>query len=828
MSLMSPPDCSVESDFAARSLEAAGVGGWEFDVASGRVSWTALTFRIHELDPGATPQLETCLSFYPPEARVVIEAAVQTAMETGAPWDLELPFVTARGRHIWVRSHGRVTIENGRVTRLFGAFRDVTARHSLNRDAERLAIVVRQMNNAVIIADPQGRAEWLNDAFSRLTGYTIEDLRGRKPGDLLQGPETDPVTRRHMAEALARGEGFDVEIINYTRRREPYWIAITCAPLHDAAGRLNGFIAVESDVSARRSAEVAVRKEVRERQRAEALLRDVLDALPSAVTAFDAEERLILANRAHTEILPIAARFAQAGRPLREMIELAARHGQFPEAGTAEDEQDRWITQRVEEYRTGGPARTKRLPDGRFVLARERRSANGNLVCIRTDTTELKQAEAELRVLAEQDSLTGLANRATLLTALDQCLGVGQTEKPPGGTLFMFDIDHFKQINDGLGHDVGDRVLVEVAHRLRAALRRDDVAARLGGDEFAVVMPGLIDEDVARARIEQIHTALCQPVAHYKRPIALGISAGVTWFPGDGETAQRLFKNADLALYEAKRSGRGRWCAFRPEQAAALERHVTIAEALRAALATGQVTAALQPKTLVSGGHAGFEALARWHDGTRWVPPAEFIPVAEDARLIIPLGAAILDMALGRIRSLRDMGLQTGSVAVNVTGPQLLDQCFIPDLQAILARHRLMPADLELEVTETVFFGRAAEQVEASLRRLRDLGISLALDDFGTGFASLTHLTKLPIDRIKIDRSFIDEIGKSGRGPAIVRSIIGLARSLDMQSVAEGVETAQQFDFLAAEGCDVVQGYLFSKPLLSLEEVANYLRRRLV
>jgi len=369
-------------------------------------------------------------------------------------------------------------------------------------------------------------------------------------------------------------------------------------------------------------------------------------------------------------------------------------------------------------------------------------------------------------------------------------------------------------------------VLVEVAQRLLATCRHGDVAARLGGDEFAMFMPGLIEGSAARARIAQIHAALSLPIAHAKRPMALGISAGATWFPADGFTAQRLLKNADLALYEAKRTGRARWCAFRPEQADARERHVKLADALRAALAAGDVTVALQPKTHVSGEHAGFEALARWHDGTRWVPPAEFIPVAEEEGLILPLGTAILDLALGRIRSLRDMNLDTGHVAVNVTGLQLLDQSFIADLQAALEHHGLAPEDLELEVTETVFFGRAAEQIEISLRSLHDLGVSLALDDFGTGFASLTHLINLPIDRIKIDRSFINDIGKGGRGEVILRSMIGLARSLDMEAIAEGVETREQFDFLAAEGCDVVQGYLFSKPLSSQDEAATYLRSR--
>jgi len=812
------------SNFANRVLEAAGIGGWELDVATEALHWSRLTFLIHEVEPGHQPGLAEGLDFYPPEARPIIAQAVQDALHHGTPWDLELPFVTARGRRLWVRACGLVERLDGRTVKLTGSFEDITARRELTERADRLSLVVRQMTNAVIIADAHGLIEWVNDAFCRLTGYGLDELRGRKPGHVLQGPETDPATVRRMRESLARGEGFEVEIVNYTRQRQPYFMAITCTPLRDAGGTLTGFIAVESDISARREAEREAQRLLTEQRRAEALLRDVLEALPSAVSAYDRNDRLILTNPAYARIFPLTAPFAQPGQPLEAMVRLAVAAGQYPEAGPTPAERDAWIAARLALGREPGPARTLALPGGRCVLASESRSESGNLVCVRMDTTELQQAEAALRRQAEQDPLTLLANRACLLAALDRRLALAADNPAEVGALLIFDVDHFKQINDTLGHDVGDAVLIEVAARLRKRSRANDVAARLGGDEFAVLLPGLRDVDTLAARATEIQAALAEPMAIAGRWLEITISAGMTRYPADGGDAQTLLKNADLALYEAKRTGRARWCDFRAEQAAELARHTRIATALRSALASDALQVAFQPKRLLQGGHAGFEALARWHDGADWVPPSEFIPVAEANGLITPLGTTVLDAALARVRALRDLGHEPGRVAVNVTGPQLLHAEFVADVSARLQRHGLGPADLELEITETVLIGRAADQIEKTLRELRALGITLALDDFGTGFASLANLSRLPIDRLKIDRSFVAEIGLGGRGGVIARTVIGLARSLGMESVAEGVETAAQLAFLKAEGCDAAQGYLFSRPILSLDATSTYLR----
>jgi len=544
------------------------------------------------------------------------------------------------------------------------------------------------------------------------------------------------------------------------------------------------------------------------------------------VTAYDQDERFILANRAHSEMFPITARLTTPGRRYEEVLRLAGAHGQYPDAGSSEAEHEAWIAVQLAAHRNPGSPRTMHLQGDRFVLARERRSDSGNLVCVRSDTTDLMRAKEHLRVQAERDGMTGLANRAAFLATLEDALAAPTAAFGAGGAVLLLDIDYFKQINDTLGHDVGDALLAEVAARLRANLRGSDLPARLGGDEFGVVMPGLTEPQTLARRMEAIHLALSTPAELAGRHFPVSLSIGVTVFPADGSDAARLLKTADLALYEAKRSGRGRWAAFRPEQAEALDTQVRVADALRRALAHDELAVALQPKRRLRGGHAGFEALARWHDGTRWVPPAEFIPVAEETSQIAPLGRAVMQAALARIRELRDQGLDPGRVAVNVTGPQLLDSHFVAETLAALRRHDLRPADLELELTETVLLGRAAERIAAVLHAFADLGVTLALDDFGTGYASLAHLSRLPIDRLKIDRSFVSEIGQGGTGGVIARTVVSLAHSLGMEAIAEGIETAEQLAFLDTAGCDTGQGYLFSRPLLTLAEAADYLRKQ--
>jgi diguanylate cyclase (GGDEF)-like protein/PAS domain S-box-containing protein len=819
--------------FFGRALEAAGIGGWEYDIATGRLSWSPITYRIHELEAEEPLTLEQALTFYPPEARPVISQAVQRGIDHGEPWDLELPFVTARGRRIWVRACGQPVQENGITVMLAGAFQDITARRELLSRVERLSVVAREMTNAVIITDPAGRTEWVNAAFERMSGYTLAELSGLSARELMGGPDSDAALGLAMSEKAARGEGYEVEIIAYGRGGNPFWIAVTATPIRDATGTLTAFIAVASDVTARRRAEEEAAAQAQERQRAEALLRDVLETLPNAVAAYDPDERLALTNRAYTDMFPIEALLAQSGRKLHDLIQAAVIDGQYPDVGTTDRDREVWLEEFARRDRVSGMARSLRLPDGRFVQEQERRSASGNLVRVHTDTTDLKRAEAALRDQAYRDALTNLPNRRAFLAALE-----GERERMPHdedrrgqtprdnqkfGSLTLVDLDFFKDINDSLGHDVGDEVLIQVGVRLAASMQEGDIASRLGGDEFAILLASPTSAISVEARMDRMVAALIEPMHIRGRELHVTVSAGVTLITSSNETFAALLKNADLALYEAKKCGRARWCWFRPEQADGLARRIILSTALRGALADGAIDVALQPKRLVRGGHLGFEALARWHDGSAWKATSDFVGEAEDTGLLIQLGRRVADTAMARVASLRGRGYDVGRLALNVTGRQLLERSFLNDILDTLHRHGLGPSDLEFEVAEAVLLGHTSVRVEQALRDARGLGIGLVLDDYGTGHASLAHLSRLPFDRLKIDRSFVAEIGLGPRGGVIARSVIALARSLDMQSVADGVETQEQMAFLQSEGCDAVQGPFIAKPMMTANEAALYL-----
>lgn len=381
------------------------------------------------------------------------------------------------------------------------------------------------------------------------------------------------------------------------------------------------------------------------------------------------------------------------------------------------------------------------------------------------------------------------------------------------GAFIIIDLDHFKTVNDTLGHDVGDKLLTTVSRRLLRQVRRSDVVARLGGDEFAVLLTGLGDELSVERMVQKLHKALTARIHLGGRMIRPGISMGITMFPTDGETATDLVKNADIALYQSKARGRNCWTMFNPQLRRRLERRHEIGDALRAAIAADEIAVAFQPLLEITGKHVvGFEVLARWRHRGEAVSPAEFVGIAEDIGLGGLLGRAIMERAFSALARALAEGRDPGHIAINLATSQLKDAQFPQQVAEALDRYGLSSDRLEFEVTENVLLDRAAERVSETLTQLRRMGISLSLDDFGTGYASLTHLKRFPVSRLKIDQSFVRNIGIADDDAAIVRTIVSLAHSLGMTAVAEGVETEEQMRVLESFGCDIAQGYLIGRP----------------
>ena len=379
--------------------------------------------------------------------------------------------------------------------------------------------------------------------------------------------------------------------------------------------------------------------------------------------------------------------------------------------------------------------------------------------------------------------------------------------------LAMFDLDRFKEINDALGHDAGDEYICEIVRRLKSATKKRDIIARLGGDEFAIVLVGLASMEQAESRIAALRETFGRPITLRGEIFKPSASVGVALFPYDGSGLADLMKAADTALYEAKSGGRDR-CAFY-EQRLGEERRSRQETALRlvSAISRNEIAIALQPQVdLETGRLAGFEALARWRHPDGVIMPGAFIDVATEHGLIVPLGHAVLDQSVAAVRRMLDAGIDPVQVAVNVAGPQLKLEGFAERVAGILSRHDVEPSRLEIEITEEVLFDRSPELINRALDELRECGVTLALDDFGTGYASLTHLKQFKVQRLKIDRSFIHDIGKDRQNTAISLAILDLASSFDMQVVAEGIETLEQLEFLRSHGCKIGQGFLFGKP----------------
>jgi diguanylate cyclase (GGDEF)-like protein len=425
---------------------------------------------------------------------------------------------------------------------------------------------------------------------------------------------------------------------------------------------------------------------------------------------------------------------------------------------------------------------------------------------------EANRAEKHIRHLAYNDVLTGLPNRAMFIDQLGQLITQARESGESVAVMFL-DLDRFKYVNDTLGHEVGDRLLIAVAQRIRRSVRNADCVARLGGDEFTVVLSNVSGPNPAVAAAQNICRALATPFQIDGHDIFVSTSVGISLYPHDGIDVDTLLKHADTAMYRAKKTNSG-FQFFEAAMSDSISRHLLLENDLRRALERNELEVFYQPQARLAGGQVvGMEALVRWRHPTRGlVSPVEFIPLAEETGLIIPIGEWVLRTACAQIQRWVEVGFPALSVAVNLSGRQLLQQNFADTVARALADTGLPPNLLELEITESILMEHAQETLLV-LQQLRGLGVRLAIDDFGTGYSSLAYLKRFPVNVIKIDRSFVKDLPDDSDDAAIVTGIIALAHSLRLAVTAEGVETAQQLDFLRGQSCELMQGYLLSEPL---------------
>ena len=479
--------------------------------------------------------------------------------------------------------------------------------------------------------------------------------------------------------------------------------------------------------------------------------------------------------------------------------------------------QDMWSRLTAGEIWRGELINRRRNGDeySEYVMISPVRGEDGrvtNYLSIKENITEKKLAEARISQLAHFDVLTGLPNQSLLKDRVGQAIRLAQRSDAHMAVLFL-DIDHFKNINDTLGHRIGDEVLIQLATRLKSLVREEDTLSRMGGDEFILILPGTDADGAANVAVKVLET-VTQPCFIDQYELVVTPSIGIAMYPGDGLDFDRLYQNADVAMYRAKKEGRNNFCFFTAEMQQRSARRLLLENALRQALDRNQFELHYQPQLSLQDGHVvGAEALLRWHHpelGT--IPPAEFIPVAEESGLILPIGEWVLRTAVQQAKSWMDSGQAPITIAVNLSAVQFR-QVRLPELVVqILEQAKLPPEYLELELTESVAMDAPLAAI-AVMDELHARGIRMSIDDFGTGYSSLSYLKKFKINKLKVDQSFVRDISDDAESRAIVTAIITLAASMGFQTIAEGVETAGQLAFLRMQGCDLVQGYYFSRPL---------------
>ena len=522
-----------------------------------------------------------------------------------------------------------------------------------------------------------------------------------------------------------------------------------------------------------------------------------MNTMTQGLVMFDEDERLNVCNRRYLDMYSLSSNTVKPGIHLRELVQIRKETGSFD--GDVDDYCDNILSAIAETRRSLVPTN-----DGRLIEITDQPTAGGGWLATHQDVTERVRAEERIARMAHYDALTELPNRLLMRENLERRVA----ELAEGNTfaVLYIDVDEFKDVNDSLGHDAGDDLLRSVGRRLRGCIRPSDMVARLGGDEFAIVREGSCRAELF-SLAEQILAVLREPVLCKGHAIPADASIGIALAPDHGDNVEDLLKCADLALYAAKAAGRRTFRIFAPEyHAKALQRR-QMEQDLRRAIPLDQFEVHYQPLVdLASNAVTGCEALLRWrHPQRGFVSPAEFIPIAEQTGLIAEIGEWVLAQACKEAASWPNQI----RLAVNVSPVQFRSQTLALKIAAALAESGLAPGRLELEITETVLI-RDDEEALVVLEQLRSLGVRIALDDFGTGYSSLSYLHRFPFDKIKIDRSFVKDIGEPKDSSPIVQAVVTMATARRMMTTAEGVETEQQRSILKQLGCSQMQGYLFS------------------
>ncbi|MGE5466963.1 MAG: EAL domain-containing protein [Ignavibacteria bacterium] len=681
---------------------------------------------------------------------------------------------------------------------IYCTWRDISERKRAEEDLrssqELLKAVIDSAGVVIYAFDTEGRLILCNRQFEIAVGHRREQMLGKRRGEFMPAATAAQHEGNDRA-VIAGGSLLEFEEQNIEPDGVRIYFTVKCPVI--VGGALRAVVGVSADITEKKRDDERLR-----------LAATILATTAEGVVVTDAAGTILSVNRAFTEITGYTEEEVLGGNP---RILRSERHEPDFYQALWKSLVDVGVWQgEIWNRRRSGEA----FPEWQTITAiRDEAGRTTHYVSVFSDISSLKRSQDELERLARFDPLTDLPNRMLFQDRLNHAIDRAQRYEHAIAVLLL-DLDGFKTVNDSLGHPVGDRLLQEVAGRLKSCIRVEDTVSRLGGDEFALILSSMKEGGDAVEVVRKILSAIQIPVELYGHAARVTASIGIAVYPADGESVTDLVRNADAAMYSAKEAGRNGYRFYQSSMTQRAQERLSQERALRRGIENGEFEVWFQPQLALHDGRVtGAEALVRWRDPERGlVAPAQFVPLAERTGLIVEIGAQVLHQVCDHARRWLDAGLDFGRLAINVAAPQIERQDFAGLLSAALARAGVPPRCVEIEITESLLMENSSHARE-TLLAVQALGVTTAIDDFGTGYSSLAYLKQLPIDNLKIDRAFVKDLPADANDVAITRAIISMAHSLGFTVIAEGIETEAQGRFLTEAGCDEGQGYLFSRPL---------------
>ncbi len=663
------------------------------------------------------------------------------------------------------------------------------------RELQSFRYAIENSDNAIVITDTERHIEFVNDAFEKHTGYTRAEVLGENP-NILKSDLVSNEVYKEMNETLDRGEKWQGELINKRKNGSLLYEKSSIVPIF-IEGELVQYLAIKLDVS-----------EYIKNQKILQQSATVYETIGDGIVITDSQKKIVSVNPAFTNIFGYSEKELLGKEPML-IISLKKDAVFYKKMWHTLLTKDRWAG-RVNNLSKEGEVIPIWLT---LAVVRDKENEVQNFIAIYTNLKEIIQMEEKAEYLAYHDSLTKLPNRAQFERQIEDILELAKLSSEKVAILFI-DLDRFKVINDTLGHHVGDGMLIELAKRVKAILKKGDMLARIGGDEFVVIMNDINEKKEAGIMADKILSVIREPIKVQDYHLNTTASIGIAIYPYDGENRNEIIKYADSAMYHAKDKGKDNYQFYTAQLSLDVESRLELEQELLYAIEREELLVYYQPQYyLETGKISGAEALLRWNSKKLgWISPESFIPIAEETGIIVPIGYFVFEEACKAYMCWQEEGLDIGTVSINISSIQFREEDLLEKFKAIILKIGIPAYKIDIEITERFIMEYSSTNMTI-LEDLRNMGCKISIDDFGTGYSSLSYMKRLALDTIKIDQSFISDLPGDTHDAEVSKAIIALSKSLGYQVVAEGIETLEQEEFLRKYACDIGQGYYFARPM---------------